>query len=182
VILTLHDSGAVFVAHWHAITGSVGLDRNARIWTSGIKSWRQLAARGHWVEGCADNLGFADIVPTLQCGALALPPMQDWTVLTHAGAEPGWRSSGVGKVLATYKTGAPAAADSTELASLRDGVRTATHFFWGNVGQYRAVKQWLPSDAHHACGAGKTGDALRKAGVESPELFPSRKEWRSWLR
>jgi hydroxymethylbilane synthase len=178
------DGDAVFVAHWHAVTGSTGLDGGVRVWVSGVTSWRKLAARGIWVEGCADNLGFADIKPTLECEALNLPPLSEWTVLTHVGAEPGWQSSGVGEVLATYSAGWPddVGTEPNELARVRESVRSATHFFWGSVGQYTAIKHWLPTGAHHACGAGKTADALREAGVESPDLFPSKKEWQSWLR
>jgi hydroxymethylbilane synthase len=178
--MRLHDTEAVFVAHWRAVTESVSLSSDARVWVSGIMSWKQLAQRGHWVEGCADNLGFAGIVPTLECPALGLPALADWTALTHRGAEASWTDSGVGRVLATYET--EPSIDEHHVVNFHNEVRSATHFFWGNAGQYQAVKQWLPADANHACGAGKTARALKKSGVDSPQPFPSRKEWRTWLR
>lgn len=178
--LRLHDAGAVFVAHWRALTESISLGPDARIWVSGIASWKQLAERGYWVEGCADNLGFTDIVPTLEADILHLPKLSGWTALTHHGAESSWADSGIGTVLATYEL--EPSIDAGRVENYRNEVRSATHFFWGSIGQYQSVRQWLPADAHHACGAGKTARALKRSGLESLQLFPSRKDWREWLR
>ena len=52
------EADAVFVAHADALTTAAVPD-TVRYWTSGPESWARLAARGIWVEGCADNLGFA---------------------------------------------------------------------------------------------------------------------------
>jgi hydroxymethylbilane synthase len=170
-------SDAVFVAHWHAVTESVSINSAARTWVSGIKSWRHLAARGIWVEGCADNLGFSNIVSTLASEVLDLPPLKDWSVLTHRYAVTSWAGTGVGPVIATYLTMPP-----KDVAGLQESVRAATHFFWGSADQYRAINAWVAADAHHACGAGKTGNALRELGIEAPQVFPSREEWQTWLR
>ncbi len=177
VKVRVRASAAVFAAHWHAVTESVSIDGAARTWVSGTKSWRRLAERGLWVEGCADSLGFSNIVSTLDCKVLDLPPLKDWTVLTHRDAVASWGGTGVGPVIATYVPAPPMNA-----ASLRESVRKATHFFWGSAGEYRTMKAWVPAGAHHACGAGKTGDALRKLGIDKPQAFPSRKEWQTWLR
>lgn len=172
---------AVFIAHWHALTDRVAVNENTRIWVSGIKSWRKLAGRGFWIEGCADNLGFAEIVPTLKCAALDLPALKDWIAFTHSGAEKSWAGSGVGRIIATYET-------SREITlgvgadGLADSIRATTHFFWGSAGQFRAVRQWVSPGAHHACGAGKTVDALKALGIDSPQPFPSREAWQTWLR
>jgi hydroxymethylbilane synthase len=180
--LALQENAAVFLAHWHALPETVSEIQSelqsARIWVSGTASWRKLAAQGIWVEGCADNLGFSDITSTLACEVLQLPQLRRWTVLTRRGAEPGWENSGVGSVVATYALDPP---DSGTLQTLRDDVTHATDFFWGSIEQYHAVKSWLPGNARHACGAGKTAQALRQAGVDRPLLFPGRKEWRAWL-
>jgi hydroxymethylbilane synthase len=175
--VSIQASDTLFIAHWHAVTKFVSIHEATRIWVSGVKSWRQLAARGLWVEGCADNLGFADIVPTLASAALGLPALKDWTVLTHRDAKPGWHDTGPGRIVATY-----APVSSTQAAGLEATVRNATHFFWGSAGQYSALKAWVPANAHHACGVGKTAAALRALGLSELQSFPSRKEWQSWLR
>ena len=171
---------AMFVAHWHAVTRTVSILEDTRVWVSGVHSWRELARQGIWVEGCADNLGFADILPTLGCGVLRLPPVRCWLALTHRDAISSWRKTGIGHVQATYSL--DPVADFDEWSDLRQTITEATHFFWGSSDQYQRVKKWVPENAQHACGAGKTAQALEEIGVPSLQLFPSRKEWQAWLR
>jgi hydroxymethylbilane synthase len=175
----LDGCGAIFIAHWRAVTPGLQLPDGARLWASGVESWRRLARRGYWVEGCAENLGFAYIVPTLHSPVLDLPPLSAWTVLTREDAVGSWDGSGIGRVLSTYSIEAPHEAYALE--RIRERVRGATHFYWGSAAQFRAVRDWLPPDAHHACGPGKTYHALRRAGIEHLQPFPSRREWRRWV-
>jgi hydroxymethylbilane synthase len=168
---------AIFVAYWHAAE-YVALPLDARLWTSGPASWRQLAARGHWVEGCADTLGFAGIVPTLATPVLQLPALADWTAITYASAVAGWRDSGIGQVLATYELVPPSPGEA--LDALRADARQATHCYWSSIEQYRALADVLPAAAHHACGAGKTLASLHAAGAAAVP-FPGHREWRAWL-
>jgi len=177
---TTDATDALFVAHWHAITENVSISENTRVWVSGVRSWQKLAGQGIWVEGCADNLGFADILPTLRCRVLQLPPVQKWLALTHREAISSWHKSGVGQVRATYSLEPTTNID--DLPDLHRKITAATHFFWGSSDQYQRVKKWVPANAHHACGSGKTAEALEETGIASPQLFPSRKEWQSWLR
>jgi hydroxymethylbilane synthase len=169
---------AVFAAHWHALTDQVPLPSGSRIWVSGPESWFRAANQGLWVEGCADNLGFAALAETLATEVLQLPSLSQWTVLTRSGAESSWAGTGVERIVATYRAGQV----SESSAQLGESIRKATHFFWGSVDQFRAVQQWLPPHARHACGPGKTGPALRTAGIDSVDIFPSRREWQAWLR
>lgn len=177
--LDTSDGGAVFVAHWLAASDELSAAPRARIWTSGTTSWRRLAARGLWIEGCADNLGFADVTTTLACGVLQLPQLDRWTALTRRGAESSWSDSGIGNVVATYELADSGPADRD---ALRTDIEQSTDFFWGSIEQFRDVEKLLPPDARHACGAGKTARALAAAGIDAPLVFPSRAEWRAWLR
>lgn len=175
--------GAVFLAASHGATG-VDLPGEARLWVSGVGSWRELAARGLWVEGCTDNLGFATLGATLATGVLGLPGLAEWTVLTHVDAVPGWADSGVGTVRASYALRPPedagAGADAGALAQVQAEAARATHFYWRSPEAFRALRDVIPADAHHACGAGKTLEALRAAGVDGVP-FPGHREWRAWL-
>ncbi|MBT8444242.1 MAG: hydroxymethylbilane synthase [Gammaproteobacteria bacterium] len=177
--IDLENQPAIFVAHWFAAPAQLTDRAGTRIWVSGTKSWRKLAERGIWVEGCADNLGFTNIVPTLASDVLNLPELGRWTALTRRGAEAGWHDTHVGYIVPTYELSGPHA---KQLENARRAVSISTDFFWGSVEQFRAVEAWLPDNARHACGAGKTADALRAAGVEAPLVFPSRGEWQAWLR
>ena len=173
VPLAQRPTGAVFAAHWRALPEDWPPDDAARLWVSGVKSWRQLAERGHWVEGCAENLGFASILDTLHCEVLGLPPLADWTALTRRGAESSWDESGVGQILATYTS-------EQQPAGEDPGLRAATHCFWGSGAQFHALQHLAPPDAEHACGSGKTAEALQACGIE-PRIFPSRNAWQAWL-
>lgn len=169
----------LFLAHSQALPERWRPAPTTPVWVGNIDSWRRLARQGIWVEGCADQLGFAAIRDTLRAPVLRLPPLSDWTVLTRADSLEAWEESGVGCVLATYAVSAPE--DATVLAPIRARVAAATHFFWGSVTQYRALQAWVPREAHHACGPGGLWQALRAAGLMTVQAFPSRREWRAWV-
>jgi len=97
-------------------------------------------------------------------------------VLTHAGAEAGWREGdwAGSAVTATYATTDAALPDTNALA-------TATHVWWSSVSQFEAGRAQARADAHHACGPGKTAEHLRRAGITQLTPFPSVEEWQQWL-
>ena len=173
----LPAASAVFAAYWHALKNQ-HLDPDVRLWTSGVESWRQLAARGFWVEGCGDHLGFHELRSTLDCRVLKLPPLAEWTAVTSTNAVPGWRDSGLGRVLATYRILPPA--DDKALQAVKAEAARATHCYWSNAEQFHALRAVLPAQAHHACGAGKTRSSLHAAGVDA-QPFPNGHEWQRWL-
>ena len=175
----LGQAGALFFAHWRALPAAAKLAANARVWVSGVRSWRRFAERGIWVEGCAEDLGFDAIIDTLRSPVLRLPPLADWTAVTRSDATGSWASSGVGRAVATYAIEGPR--DDEALDRIRAGIARATHFYWGSAAQFRALRPWLPRDGHHACGPGKTYTALQSSGVGELHAFPSRQEWRSWV-
>ncbi len=177
--LDIGDAPAMFLAHWRALPPGLSLPETTRIWVSGVASWRRLAERGQWVEGCAENLGFATISATLATPVLQLPALSSWTVVTREDAVASWQDSGVGRVLASYAIDEPAS--ETALADIRRRLAGATHFYWGSAAQYRALRKWLPEGSHHACGPGKTFQALHADGVANLQAFPSREEWQAWV-
>ena len=177
---SLERAPALFLAHWRTLNQSAPIpDAGTRIWTSGLRSWKQLARRGLWVEGCAEETGFNGLLQTLASPVLQLPELARWTVLTHEAAVSSWTDSGVGRVLATYRVGPPR--DANKLAQLRASVRRADHFYWPSASAWQACRSWVPAGAHHACGLGKTAEHLRGAGLTVEHRFPSRQEWQQWL-
>jgi hydroxymethylbilane synthase len=169
------NAAAIFIAHADAWTVKQ-TDTQGRCWTSGIHSWKQLASQGLWVEGCADNLGFDSVKSLLNTPVLQLPPLSAWTALTHRDAVESWSDSGMGKVIASYAIDVDL--DPLETA---DELSNCTHFFWSSARQYRMLQEWLPPQAHHACGTGKTYQALLAAGADNLRPFTSRREWQQWL-
>jgi hydroxymethylbilane synthase len=145
----------VFVAHYRAVTPEILPHLHGkRIWCSGVMSWQKLAEMGLWVEGCTENLGAADIVK------------EGWTVLTH---EEGAESWAQGAVISTYRV-EPSPQEAED-------IETATHLYWGSGSQFARLGHLAKSAKHHACGAGKTAETLRAAGI-TPDIFPNIKEWR----
>lgn len=163
----------VFISHSRALPENAGTLDDARVWASGSASWKRLARRGIWVEGCAEEAGFAGLKPLLAEPVLGLP--KPILVLTNEFALEGWKGAEGTRAIATY---------TAEEARYRphdvEKLKAATHVFWSSASQFHALKKHTGEKAHQACPAGKTLEALSRAGVEV-KAFPSVKEWRTWL-
>jgi hydroxymethylbilane synthase len=173
---TLPESTAVFIAHWQACIHLPAANQGTHYWTSGTRSWEKLASAGIWIEGCAENLGFDSVRPTLECPVLQLPEMHDWLAVTHEDALSSWEDSGIGRAVASYRSVVP----ETATLQLAQEMSDCTHFYWSSARQFQRLQKHIPAGAEHACGAGKTLQALRSAGMD-PQPFISRGEWQQWL-
>ncbi len=180
----LDSSGATFIAHSRALPEAWqgGLAAGSqRIWTSGVRSWLRLAARGIWVEGCAEELGFDGLLPILEQGVLQLPPLANWQVLTHADGTAGWPCN---QIIATYV--AEPTAELTDEHPAVIALQQASSVFWTSGSQYAAFRRWVPANAQHACRYGKTYNYLREqlhaAGSSAVSVYPSVAQWRARLK
>ncbi len=171
----LASAEAAFVAHQRALPElpATAVNSCPHIWVSGTESWYALAARGVWVEGCAESLGFAALRRTLSEPLLDLPSPRDWLALTSAEAAAGW---GDVPALATYRHG-PTPADTS--AASPEG---ATHLWWHSSVQFDQWRSAVAAGCVQACGPGKTAEHLRRAGVTALLVFPSVRHWREWLQ
>jgi hydroxymethylbilane synthase len=168
----LGSDAPVFIAHSRALPEGTESDLTGkRVWTSGTASWRRLAERGVWVEGCADALGFEWIKPTLAEPVLQLAPLEDWQILTHAAAVETWST---GQVLATYNLPDEDCRQIPQAEAL-------THVYWASGSQFRRLHEQLAPTVHHACGPGKTAEQIQAAGIDNLTVFPSADEWRRWV-
>jgi hydroxymethylbilane synthase len=175
----LAEVPAAFIAHRRALPelAAEQVNRCAHLWVSGTESWFALAARGVWVEGCAESLGFGALEASLSSALLALPPAREWLALTHTDAAAGW---GEVPVLATYRhrepePGEPAFAPPRSPAG-------AAQVWWHSGAQFERWHSDTSEGCQHACGPGKTAEHLRRAGVHPLNVFPSVHHWREWLR
>lgn len=170
------NNPCVFVAHSRALpAGAAPLLAGKAVWTSGTKSWFALAREGVWVQGCAEGLGAEAAAALVAEPVLRLPKPASWAVLTHSTALEPWQAgSWAGaNVVATYAvTEAPLPA-SSDLAQ-------ATHVFWSSTAQFERGRAQVGERVHHASGAGKTAEHIRRAGVRNFRAFPSVAEWRKW--
>ncbi len=178
VELQLSRNAPVFVAHSRAlgVQFDAGFEtelEKSRIWTSGTASWFRLAEKGYWVEGCAEGLGFEELIPTLKEPVLRLGSLQQWTILTHSQALAEWQTREP-TAIATYKINLSYGKDAI------DALKAATHVFWSSGSQFDELKEYLPLGVQVACGPGNTASKLREAGLK-PVIFPSIEEWKKWL-
>ncbi len=173
----LAASGAAFIAHRRALPDlpAAAVNRCPHIWVSGTESWFALAARGVWVEGCAEALGFEALRSTLESPLLSLPRMGQWLALTNEEATAGW---GEVPVLATYRHARAAQPPAPTHAPPGD----ARQLWWASGLQFERWGAPLSDACQHACGPGKTAATLRRAGVQQVMVFPSVHHWREWLR
>lgn len=174
----LRQARAVFITHQRALPADAVLPSSpaAHVWVPGVASWRALAQRGLWVEGCAENLGFAWLAPLLAERWLGLPSAEQWLVLTHEEALAGWPA---GSAVATY---AHAAAASAATPAADGGPPPdATHVYWASSAQFDRWAARLGPQVVHACGPGKTYEHIRHAGVHNLWQFPHVRQWREWV-
>lgn len=169
----LPGAAALFVAHRRALPAQQGLrvDSATRVWVPGIPTWRALAQRGIWVEGCAEGLGVARVAPLLAEPWLQLPPLPQWTVLTHEQATGNWPA---GTAIATYR--------HVDRGQAGGPAPEVTHVFWASSAQFERWGRDLSPHVQHGCGPGKTYEHIRHAGVHNLHMFPGVEQWRGWLQ
>ena len=112
------------------------------VWAAGTETWRRLAARGVWVNGCADGLGDDEHPPVDVLAGRSVK----WARLTHDRA-------GTPDALPTYHVDTP----------LPDDLPERSHFFWTSGDLFkRAIERWPAiRDAWHASGPGHTRETIR---------------------
>lgn len=172
----LNAASAVFVAHYRAVDAEVAqlLKRSgARIWVSGMSTWKKLGEWGLHVEGSSEGMGSEALAHAIREPVLQLPAMRSWVVLTHRDAISGWATAGL-VVIPTYSI------EHRADAATGEALRGATHVFWGSGSQWDALKATVQPHCVHATGAGKTAQRLRSEGVQV-QVFPNRQEWRKWI-
>jgi hydroxymethylbilane synthase len=169
------SSHALFIASPRAADGipTSMLDAK-RIWVSGVGTWTKLAARGVWVEGCADGLGVESIQSLMKTKVLALPALHDFAVLTHAGATSQWPQR---ECYATYSV-TYQQLEADQIKQLRE----ADFIYWSSATQFAALSTYSSPTAHHSCGFGKTWKALNESSVARLMAVPDVNAWRQWLK
>jgi hydroxymethylbilane synthase len=133
---------ALWVSRAEALPARWTVTPDQLVWAAGLRTWERLAARGVWVNGCADGLGDGE-APDID--ALAGKPAR-WLRLTHA-------ASGDPAALATYET------DQTLPADLA----SRSHFFWTSGSMFTRAVAAHPGLAAgwHASGPGRTARVIR---------------------
>lgn len=144
------NADGFWVARAEALPHNWTLSDATLIWAAGDATWRRLAARGIWVNGCADGLGDEEspALDTLAGRAVS------WIRLTHSGGRTG------PDTLATYEV----------MGELPEDLIGRTHFFWMSGSEFtRALSRWPElAGGWHGSGPGSTSRVIRAAIGDSP--------------
>ena len=154
-------ASALWISKADALPSDAQVSPVQIIWASGLQTWRQLAKRGVWVNGCAESLGEQED-PKIETLAGA---RTNWLKLTHAD---GFSENGM-KTLATYR-----------LISKNSSpqFKGKTHFFWTSGSGFEralALNPWL-KEMTHFCGPGNTQRILERNGVQ-PFICLDHSQW-----
>jgi hydroxymethylbilane synthase len=166
---------AVLVASQHALhsEGTTSELGGKRIWTAGTKTWRHLAEKGLWVEGCADALGLEFIAPWLS-GPLIGLSRNDLTILTDADSAVEWRTDG-------WTSRATYSVKVERSKALAETIAAADIVFWTSFRQFAAYRDVIKPDVTHCCSTGRTATLFREAGI-TPVVFAGIKGFNEWRR
>jgi hydroxymethylbilane synthase len=152
----------LWISRSEALSEHWAISPEQLVWTAGGTTWRRLAARGVWVNGCADGLG-DDEQPDLLALAGRAPR---WCRLTHA--------DGLSTVARSAKVDLSAEARSAEVDAiatyavqtpLPEDLAQRTHFFWTSGVLFRdALARWPEiASRWHASGPGRTSRVVSDA-------------------
>jgi hydroxymethylbilane synthase len=154
-------SNALWIAKADALPDDWPVPADQIVWASGLQTWRRLARRGVWVNGCAESLGEQEAAGI---ETLAGEPL-NWLKLTH---DDGY-ADGEMPVAATYRL-----IPKTEAADLH-GKR---YFFWKSGSSFERALELNPrlAEMTHFCGPGNTQRILERHGV-TPHVFLDHQQW-----
>ena len=144
----------IWISRKSSLPKGINIPKNNIIWTSGLKTWKALANRGLWVNGCADGLG-EDLDPNIS-SLISLP----WIKLTHDTAP----NSKIKKILKTYKL-----LEKTNSFDFKE----KKYFFWMSSSAFNLAVKNNPIilDAYHACGPGNTYKEIKKVIKDPTKLY-----------
>ncbi len=136
------DVDGWWVARADAVPDEVEFAPAQVVWAAGSRTWRRLAARGIWVNGCADGLGDAEAPALDQLAGRAVL----WRRLSHTASDDQ-------DAVATYTVHVP----------LPDDLASRTHFYWTSGSLFLEALNRYPGirSGWHGCGPGRTSRVVQ---------------------
>ena len=157
----------LWVARSNALPEGFTPESESTIWCSGVESWKKLASRGVWVNGCAEGLGERE---EMKVEALA-DSSKEWVKLTHD------QGFGGENKKATYKL-----IPNEEASS----VKGKQYFYWASFSLFEralTLEKETVLQGFHGCGPGHTYDLICKkleeenVSLENVAVFLSHSHW-----
>ncbi len=161
-------ANAHFIARETALPKDVKISKDQILWVSGLKTWKALARRGLWVNGCSDSLGESE-----ERGLGILAPDLKWAKWTHK--EGYFQTQEL--TVSTYQLKAK---------NPWIPLKAYSEFYWTSGSQFLLAISRQPEilKAEHYCGAGHTytiiKDMLNKNGIsKEPTIVPHFSLWKA---
>ena len=156
----------IWISRNNALPKKAKINLDNIIWTSGLKTWRELVKRGIWVNGTSDGMGedFNSNISSLTD--------YPWIKFTHNSAP----KTSIEKRIKTY-----------ELIKkpIKFNLNKKKYFYWMSSSAFKYALEENPSiiKGYHSCGPGNTYKELKKVIGEKNNLniFLSYNEWKNYL-
>jgi hydroxymethylbilane synthase len=126
----------------------------AKLWSSGTRTWKKMAANGFWCHGSADALGENELAQLRSSRVISLmskPPQ--WCVVTNDNS-----NNILGQRLAVYKSEPISLTREEKSDEYKKQIEETKAFYWTSFKQYEDFKTHynLDPNATFYCGLGKT--------------------------
>ncbi|MBL7870355.1 MAG: hydroxymethylbilane synthase [Cyclobacteriaceae bacterium] len=166
-------SNLVFVANHKAVHSPSVIEalQSKKVWAAGSRTWKELAKKGIWVEGCADGLGLDFIQGILSSNYINVKKTEV-TILTSQSSYKHWIGEGW---KATYSYQAIANPSHEIIKS----VKWADIILWTSYEQYLSLKEYVKKEVVHCSLYGKTSELLKEDNL-NPIIFPGIKAFQVW--
>ena len=144
----------IFISRMSALPDETKIGSDNIVWSSGLKTWKQLASRGIWVNGSSDGLGedFENNISALTNSS--------WIKLTHKDAP----TSNIVDRIATYQL---------EKIDFKINIHEKKHFYWMSSSAFRYTLEKYPElkERYHYCGPGNTYNEIYSILGNDKNLF-----------
>lgn len=142
-----------------------------KIWAAGTKTWRKLAMKGIWVQGCADALGL-EYLESIWQRPLYNIFKKDVQIFTSSASAETWKSKGW-LAIEMYDL-IPNPGDEIKRAA-----QDADIFFWTSYQQYLVLKPFIKNNIRHFTLPGRTSEMFKRNNI-SVDLFPTIRAFNKW--
>ncbi len=144
----------IYVSRISSIPEQSKIKSNNVIWTSGLRTWKNLAERGIWVNGTSDGLG-EDFDKDIN--ALTNNP---WVKLTHSQSP----ESSINNKIETYQL---------EPIDFEIDIEKKKYFYWMSSSAFKVCIDKYPKiiEKYHFCGPGNTFNEISKILGNDKNLF-----------
>ena len=129
----------IFISRLSALPKEANINSENIVWSSGLKTWKELISKGIWVNGSADGLGedFENDISALTNFS--------WIKLTHKDAP----ISNINDRIITYEL---------EKIDFEININEKKHFYWMSSSAFKYTLEKYPElkERYHYCGPGNT--------------------------